>query len=220
MTTGNNNIAGSTTTETETETVVSTISSCTATTTDLTTVTEDGPTVTSTITTPGLVSTTTEYIGTSTVTEPGVTETETVTDTITSTDTSTITNNQVVTEISTLTSTDTKTLEVTTTVTADDCSNTGDSGGGLYYGTCTDPIIKWEYGLDGRTDYSYTTNNQNDFPFGSSPTIDAPADLVCNRLRSPCNAPQATIEQCYAAESAVAGLSGQAAADTWNEMMT
>ena len=173
--------------------------------------------MTTTVTTPGPVSTTTEFVGTSTVTEPGVTEYETVTDTITHTETSTVTNNQVVT--STVTSTDTQTLQVTTTVTADDCSNTGTSDG-LDYGSCSDPTINWLYGLDGRTEYSYTTNNQDDFPFGSSPTIDSPADLICNRLRSPCNAPQATIDQCYAAESAVASLSGQEAADTWNDLMT
>jgi hypothetical protein len=158
----------------------------------------------------------------STVTDPGSTitetETETKTKTVTEHVTDTITNNQIITE--TTTATQTETLEVTTTVTADDCSDTGTGGGGLDYGTCSDPTILWEYGLDGRTDYSYTTQNQVDFPFGSSPDIFTPEDLICNRLKSPCNAPQATIDQCYAAEEATAGMTGQEAADTWNSLMT
>ncbi|KAJ5194102.1 hypothetical protein N7491_001438 [Penicillium cf. griseofulvum] len=219
VTTGNNNGGGSTITKTDT--LISTISRCTATTTALTTVTTNGPTVTSTVTTNGPVSTTTETIGATTVTDPGVTETQTVTQTITSTDTTTFTDNQIVTEFSTVTTTNTVTLEVTTTVTSNDCSNTGNPHpGNLDYGTCSDPTIRWEYGLDGRTEWAYTTNNQADFPFGSSPNIDAPADLICNRLRSPCNAPQATLDQCYAAENAVRNLTGQEAADVWNSMMT
>jgi hypothetical protein len=125
---------------------------------------------------------------------------------------------QVITSTETVTRTDT--LEVTTTVTSDDCSNTDGGGGNIDYGTCSDPYILYEYGLDGRTEYAYTTRNQADFPFGSSPTIGSVANLICNRLRSPCNAPQSTIDLCYEAEDAVANLSGQEAADMWNAMMT
>ncbi|KAJ5668881.1 hypothetical protein N7462_009951 [Penicillium macrosclerotiorum] len=88
------------------------------------------------------------------------------------------------------------------------------------YGICSDPTILYEYGLDDRTDYSYTTRNQGDFLFGSDPSIFSPEDLICNRLRSPCNAPQETIDRCYEAESATRNLSGQEAADVWNAMMT
>ncbi|KAJ5729083.1 uncharacterized protein N7483_003591 [Penicillium malachiteum] len=92
-----------------------------------------------------------------------------------------------------------------------------ENGGALVKPTY--PTIKYEYGLDGQTEYAYTANNQKDFSFGSSPTIDSVGDSICNRLRSPCNAPQETIDQCYAAQSAVSGLSGQEAADTWNKLM-
>lgn len=78
----------------------------------------------------------------------------------------------------------------------------------------------WEYGLDGRNEYSYTTHNKADFPYGSSPSIDGPAGLICNRLRSPCNAPQETIDRCSEAQRAVASLTGKEAADVWNFMMT
>jgi hypothetical protein len=126
---------------------------------------------------------------------------------------------QVLTSTETITHTDT--LEITKTITSDTCSNTGGGGGNtIDYGTCSDPYILYEYGLDGRTEYAYTTRNQADFPFGSSPTIGSVDDLICNRLRSPCNAPQATIDLCYEAEDAVANLSGQEAADVWNSIMT
>ncbi|KAJ5893205.1 hypothetical protein N7504_009896 [Penicillium tannophilum] len=209
-------------TKTVTDTLTETISACVATTTDVTTITEDGPTVTATTTTTSVGPTVTSTVttGASTVTEPGstVTETETQTETVTDHETDTITYHQVITQ--TTTATKTETLEVTTTVTSDDCSDTGTGGGDLDYGTCSDPTILYEYGLDGRTDYSYTTQNQNDFPFGSSPDISTPQDLICNRLRSPCNAPQATIDQCYAAREATSGMTGQEAADTWNSLMT
>ncbi|KAJ5129133.1 uncharacterized protein N7515_005172 [Penicillium bovifimosum] len=205
------------TTVTMTETLISTTSDCTATTTDLTTVTVNGPTITETTTTAGPTVTDTITEGASTVTEPGSTKTETVTDTITSVETTTYTRYQVATETETLT--ETQTLEVTTTVTASDCSETGGSNS-LDYGRCSDPSIKWAYGLDGRNHYSFTTNNQIDFPFGSDTSIRSVTGLVCNRLRSPCNAPQATLDRCAEAANAANRLSGQEAADVWNAMMT
>jgi hypothetical protein len=118
-----------------------------------------------------------------------------------------------------MTSTETVTLKVTKTVTPDERSIIG-GGSDIDYGTCSDPTIKWEYGLDGRTEYSYTTNNHVDFAFGSSQTIGSVDDYICNRLRSPCNAPQSTIDLCYSSENAVSSLTGQEAADRWNELMT
>lgn len=151
-------------------TLISSITDCTATTSDITTVTVDGPTTTEVITTAGPTVTSTVTTGGETVTEPGSTETETITETSTSIDTTTITNMQVITSTETITHTDT--LEVTKTVTSDDCSETGGGGGNtIDYGICSDPYILYEYGLDGRTDYFYTNRNQADFPFGSSPTI-------------------------------------------------
>lgn len=60
-----------------------------------------------------------------------------------------------------------------------------------------------------------------DFGHGSSTTIDTLMNFVCNRLISPCNAPQETIDACYAAEDQVnsSGLVGEDAADLWNELM-
>ncbi|KAJ6131266.1 hypothetical protein N7523_001726 [Penicillium sp. IBT 18751x] len=203
-----------TVTNTVTENIVITSTDCVV--TDLTTITQDGATVTQTITTAGPTVTSTVTQGVSTVTAAGSTATDTVTETITQTSTDTITHNEIITQ--TQTTTETITEQMTTTVTGDNCTPTGT--GSLDYGTCSDPTIVWEYGLDGRTDYSYTTHNQADFPFGSSPTIDAPDALICNRLKSPCNAPQETLSRCAEAMDAVANLTGQEAADVWNSIMT
>ncbi|KAL4863079.1 hypothetical protein BDV12DRAFT_177993 [Aspergillus spectabilis] len=103
---------------------------------------------------------------------------------------------------------------ITTTITADNCTPTD---GGPDYGSCTDPTIRYEFN---GYENIYTTNNQADFPFGESPTIQSPAALICNRLESPCNAPADVVAQCRAAIDTVSTLEGQAAADRWNELIT
>lgn len=144
---------------------------------------------------------------TSTVTDSQYTTTESFTDTVTETQTST----------------ETQTVSVTSTVTATlDATNspkTGTSTNNIDYGTCSDVSINYATGLQGHSDYTYTTNNQADFPFGAALTINSVQDFVCTRLRSPCNAPQETIDRCYDAQRAVAGHSGQEAARVWNELM-
>ncbi|KAL2857224.1 hypothetical protein BJY01DRAFT_242299 [Aspergillus pseudoustus] len=224
---------------TETDTVIETITDCTATTTDYTTVTADASTITTTITAAGptVTSTTTTTEGAETVTEPGVTTTETlvITDTETVTDTTTLTNHQIETETTTqtethtvtlnhtITSTSTTTSISTITITTETCSTTSgispdptpDPEPGVY-GTCTDPTINYVPSADVPGAYIYTTNNQKDFPFNESPTIQSPAALICNRLESPCNAPAETVALCRETIDAVAGLEGQAAADAWN----
>lgn len=198
-----------------TTTLIETISSCTSSTTDYVTITANGVVTTTTVTVP-TTTTSTVTTGGTTVTVPASTSTVTSTQTATTTDTKTVTNNEIVT--TTATTTSTFTLEFTTTITADNCAAT--DPGVPSYGSCSDPTIRYEYGLDGRTDYSYTTNNQADFPFGSSPNIDPVDGLVCNRLRSPCNAPEETVQRCLEAAEIVSQLSGQEAADVWNQLMT
>lgn len=198
-----------------TTTMIETISRCTATTTDYETVTANGVISDSTVTVPTTV-TSTVTTGGASVTVAGDTTTITSTQTSTSTDTITITNNQI--ETSTVTTTDTMTLEFTTTVSAGGCAITDPASPND--GTCGDTTIVWEYGLDGRTDYSFTTTNQADFPFGSSPTIDPVAQLICNRLRSPCNAPEETVQRCLETAEIASQFSGQEAADVWNDLMS
>ncbi|KAJ6018323.1 hypothetical protein N7451_001702 [Penicillium sp. IBT 35674x] len=175
--------------KTVTDTLTEKIIDCATTTTDVTTVTEAGLTVTETTTTTSVGPTVTSTVttGASTVTEPGsrVTETKTQTEKVTDHEADTITNHQGITETTIATNTDA--LEVTITVTSDDCSDTGTSGGGLDYGICS---ILYECGLDGRTDYSYTTRNHDDFPSGSTTDIYSPEDLSATVSRAPAMHPR------------------------------
>ncbi|KAJ5247277.1 hypothetical protein N7468_002260 [Penicillium chermesinum] len=189
-------------TNTVTNTLTRTISQCAATprpTAKIRTITADASTVTQ------MVSASVPTI-TSTVTDTQYTTTESYTETVTET----------------LINTETKTVSVTSTVNAPESSNaplTGTITNNINYGSCSDATINYATGLQGHTDYTYTTSNQADFPFGAALTIDSVEDFICTRLRSPCNAPQETIDRCYDAERAVAGHSGQEAARVWNELM-
>ncbi|CEL08527.1 hypothetical protein ASPCAL11676 [Aspergillus calidoustus] len=192
-----------------------TLTDCTASTTDYVTLTDDGLTVTA----PGPTTTVTTTLttGAETVTDPGLIETVTSSSTVT--DVLTVTDHEI--ETTTVTSTATMTLHFTSTVTSGDgCEVTDPSMPPGGYGSCGDPTIVWVYGLDGRTDYSFTTTNQDDFPFGSSPTIDPVTALICNRLRSPCNAPDEVVDRCWEAAAIANQFEGQEAADVWNELMT
>lgn len=158
---------------------------------------------------------------TSTVTASPSTVTETAS--AAPTVTSTVTDSQyTTTESFTQTVTETKTNTETKTVTAEAQSSEAprtNSSNNINFGVCTDATINYATGLQGHTDYTYTTNNQRDFPFGAALTIDSVEDYICTRLRSPCNAPQETIDRCYDAGRAVTGHSGQESARVWNELM-
>ncbi|KAF7591339.1 hypothetical protein BBP40_001663 [Aspergillus hancockii] len=194
-------------------------------TTGATTVTAAGSTATTTITATS-TSTVTDIINNQIVTETKTsTVTNTATDTITitfpgTTDTVTITSAGTT---NTITQTATTiTIAATTTCPTDGSTGGGSSTGGFDYGTCSEPTIKWEYALDRRTEWSWVTNNQNDFPHEPSTTIDTLTDFICNRLRSPCNAPQATLDQCASAAAQVSSsrLQGEELSDLWISLMT
>ncbi|KAB8255750.1 hypothetical protein BDV32DRAFT_153983 [Aspergillus pseudonomiae] len=159
-----------------------------------------------------------------TVTADGPAKTATVTETLTSTVTDVSTSKQIVTHAETITVTVTSPGTATAntdTATPTPTTNGAGSNDGPDYGTCSDPTIRWADGLDGRTEYSWTTNNQNDFPHGSSTTLNTLLNFVCSHLRSPCNAPQATVNRCYSAAAQVSnsGLKGEKASDLWNSLM-
>ncbi|KAE8323478.1 hypothetical protein BDV39DRAFT_217725 [Aspergillus sergii] len=169
-------------------------------------------TVISTDQLPGPTTTVPGPTNTVTITTDGPAVISTITETLTSTVTDAITSNQVVTDTETVTVTvtnpgtiTTATTTATTTVTSCPTNGAGSSDG-PDYGTCSDPTIRWADGLDGRTEYSWITNDQDDFPHGSSSTINTLMDFVCNRLRSSCNAPQAAINRCYSAAARTAAL--------------
>ena len=56
----------------------------------------------------------------------------------------------------------------------------------------------------------------SDFGHGSANNIDTITDFICQRLDSPCKAPQATLDACQQGRTAAASKTGQAAADAFN----
>jgi len=77
----------------------------------------------------------------------------------------------------------------------------------LDFGSCTDPSILFEFGLDGRTEEAFIASNQVDFNHGSALNIGVIASFICQRLESPCNAAADAIAACSAGETAAAGKS-------------
>lgn len=75
----------------------------------------------------------------------------------------------------------------------------------LDFGSCTDPAILFEFGLDGRTQEAFIASNQVDFNHGSALNIGVIASFICQRLGSPCNAAADAIAACSAGETAAAG---------------
>ncbi|KAI9037944.1 DUF605 multi-domain protein [Aspergillus affinis] len=179
-----------------------------------TTITE--PAVTTTITSPGV--TITEPGPTETVTEPAVTETDTITITedsgaVTSTETVTDT----ITEPITITQTET---QVSTTTTTDCPSDTGSPGGGPDTGNCTPPTISFYPDRD--PNQAFEINDTGIYGHGPSALISTLTSHICNQLRSPCNAPVATVEYCWSAAAMVdaSGLQGEEQANYWNSFWT
>lgn len=57
------------------------------------------------------------------------------------------------------------------------------------------------------------------FNHGSALNIGVIAGFICQRLGSPCNAAADAISACTAAQTAATGLTGQAAADAFNNAL-
>jgi hypothetical protein len=77
----------------------------------------------------------------------------------------------------------------------------------LDFGSCTNPSILFEFGLDGRTQEAFIASNQADFNHGSALNIGVIASFICQRLGSPCGAAANAISACSAGETAAAGKS-------------
>jgi hypothetical protein len=58
-----------------------------------------------------------------------------------------------------------------------------------------------------------------DFNHGSALNIGVIAGFICQRLGSPCNAAADAISACAAGQTAATGLTGQAAADAFNNAL-
>ncbi|KAK3939602.1 hypothetical protein QBC46DRAFT_143067 [Diplogelasinospora grovesii] len=90
----------------------------------------------------------------------------------------------------------------------------------LDFGTCSNPTILFEAGLDGRNTEAFIAANQNDFNHGSALNIAVIAGFICQRLGSPCNAAADAQAACTSASAAaVATTQNQAAADVFNSAL-
>lgn len=87
-------------------------------------------------------------------------------------------------------------------------------------GSCSDPTILFEEGLDGRNTAAFIASNQADFNHGSAQAIGIIAGFICQRLGSSCKAAADVLETCTSASAAaVATDQNQAAADVFNSIM-
>lgn len=88
------------------------------------------------------------------------------------------------------------------------------------FGTCGNPAIVFENGLDGRNTPAFIAADQTDFNHGSALNIAVIAGFICQRLGSPCNAPADVQASCTSASAAaVATTQNQAAADVFNSIL-
>lgn len=102
-------------------------------------------------------------------------------------------------------------------------SNGGSTGGGSAatgdFGSCSDPSIKFANGLDGRKEPAFAPVNESDFNHGSALNIKVISDFICGQLQSKCKASAATVTKCQDASTAAQKQTGQASADTFNQLL-
>ncbi|EXJ56718.1 hypothetical protein A1O7_07062 [Cladophialophora yegresii CBS 114405] len=90
----------------------------------------------------------------------------------------------------------------------------------LDFGSCGNPTILFEAGLDGRNTEAFIAEDQTNFNHGSALNIAVIAGFICQRLGSPCNAPADVQASCTSASAqAVATSQNQAAADVFNSIL-
>jgi len=90
----------------------------------------------------------------------------------------------------------------------------------LDLGSCSDPTIKFANGLDGRTQPAFAPNNAADFNHGSALNIGVISSFICGQLQSACKASQDAVDACNSGAQAASSLTGQAAADAFNQAVT
>ena len=174
------------------------------------TITEPGPT--ETITEPGETETITAQGQTETITEPG--QTETITEPPV-TETETVTDTDIITQSVTVTQTTTQITTTTTTFCPTDTPT-----GGPDTGDCTPPTIS--YYPDRDPNEAFEIDDSDIYEHGPAALISTLTSHICNQLRSPCNAPEATVTYCWNAAELVdeSGLEGEEQASYWNSFWT
>ncbi|KAK3937848.1 hypothetical protein QBC46DRAFT_365890 [Diplogelasinospora grovesii] len=84
----------------------------------------------------------------------------------------------------------------------------------LNLGSCTNPTILFQPGLDGRNRPAFIAQNQDDFNHGSALNIGVIAGFICQKLSSPCGAGKEVQASCSRASAAAR------AADVFNGIMS
>lgn len=88
------------------------------------------------------------------------------------------------------------------------------------FGSCGNPAILFEAGLDGRNTEAFIAEDQTSFPHGSALNIGVIAGFICQHLGSPCSAGADIQASCTSASAAaVATSQNQAAADVFNSIL-
>ncbi|KAL3426459.1 hypothetical protein PVAG01_03250 [Phlyctema vagabunda] len=88
----------------------------------------------------------------------------------------------------------------------------------LDLGSCSDATIA--FGIQDRQEESFQATDQTDFNHGSALAIDVIASFICGQLGSKCKASADTVATCESAQQAAKGLTGQAAADAFNGIIS
>jgi hypothetical protein len=90
----------------------------------------------------------------------------------------------------------------------------------LSFGSCGNPTILFEAGLDGRNTEAFIAEDQNSFNHGSALNIAVIAGFICQRLGDSCKAAANVQASCSSASAAaVATTQNQAAADVFNKIL-
>lgn len=89
----------------------------------------------------------------------------------------------------------------------------------LEFGSCSNPTIIFADGLDGRNQASFEPANESDFNHGSALGIAVITSFICQQLNDKCKAGAGTITACNDGAKNAAALTGQAAADAFNQAL-
>ncbi|KAF1973363.1 hypothetical protein BU23DRAFT_554360 [Bimuria novae-zelandiae CBS 107.79] len=102
-------------------------------------------------------------------------------------------------------------------------ANAGNAAAGAAdFGSCADPTITFSQApSDGRQEAAFEATDLQNFPHGSALGIGVISGFICDQLVNKCDANQAAVDQCDQADAAVkaSGLTGQAAADSFNQAL-
>ncbi|KAF2115328.1 hypothetical protein BDV96DRAFT_599683 [Lophiotrema nucula] len=94
----------------------------------------------------------------------------------------------------------------------------GDAAAGAAdFGSCTNTDIVFGIPSDGRNEDAFEAADLTNFAHGSALNIKVISSFICDQLVNKCEANQAAVDKCDAANTAASSLKGQAAADAFNQ---